>query len=136
MADDTLSAPPAALPARAESITWLPLAVAARRANVHPRTIRRQIDRGAILGRQEGRNWHVRAQDVDRLYGGEDAGPGPTASIISLDEWQRLNAQLVTYAERAGRADLLAEQLAELKIERDRLLADLAQARRRWWRKS
>ena len=101
---------------------WLTVAAAARQLGVSPRAVRGRIRRGTIEWKPQGntgRLVRVPEGDVSR----DD--PGDAFELALLQE------ELVEARIGMARAEERAAALRELA---DRLTAELAEARRPWWR--
>ena len=105
--------------------TWLTVAAAARALGVSPRAIRGRIKRGTIEWKAAGNTGRlvlVPPGDVAP----DDPADGPEIELELLRE-ELTEARIV-----AARAEERAAALRELA---DRLTAELADARRPWWRR-
>jgi hypothetical protein len=112
---------------------WLSVAAAAKRLGVSPRAIRGRIDRGTIRWKPAGNIGKlvlVRPEDT----AAEDQGGASTDEQrgVSKDEMDRLREELTEARISQARAEERAAALRELV---DELRAELAAARRPWWRK-
>jgi hypothetical protein len=104
---------------------WLTIAAAARQLGVSPRAIRGRIKRGTIEWKAAGNAGKlVRVQIEDTSADGPRDDPE--------DEVDRLREELLEARVAQARAEERAVALRELV---DELKAQLAEARRPWWRK-
>jgi hypothetical protein len=104
---------------------WLTIAAAARQLKVSSRAIRGRIDRGTIQWKAAGNAGKlvlVHPEDTPA----DDPGAGPE------DEVDRLREELMEARVAQARAEERAAALRELV---DELKAQLAEARRPWWKR-
>jgi hypothetical protein len=105
-----------------EDVEWLTIAAAARQLGVSPRAVRGRIKRGTIEWKAAGKL--VRVQTEDTSADGSRDDPE--------DEVDRLQEELLEARVAQARAEERAVALRELV---DELKAQLAEARRPWWRR-
>ena len=134
--------------------SWLSLAEVGRRTGRHPDTLRAMIRRGRLSGRKSNSGaWLVQmpvsGSDPERrpdVSGGSPEGyrnGSGSDPDIDPDERDFLRQELLDARERVARAegelaaearrsiDLLAV-IGDLRTDRDRLAAELAEARKGW----
>jgi len=119
----------------------IPLPNAAKLLGLTPEAVRQRVKRGEIEGFRDNRGrWQVVLGESDQR--------GLAGGLATVDQAAALRAELATWQERAdGLGKRLADrdrELAEVKAERDRLLAIVERfaAERRpwpgmvaWWRR-
>jgi hypothetical protein len=122
---------------------WLTVAAAARRLGINPRSIRGRIARGTLTWKPNG--------NVGKLVlvppaGGPDGEPGggpaavpaggPGGEALELDFLREELADARVAAARAEERALALRELVDREREISReLRAELAEARRPWWRR-
>ena len=108
----------------------LPLAEAAPRLGLHPAARRSRICRGAVKARKgnDGRLLVEIPADARAVHDAASASPDDELAA----ELDYLRGELMHTLERAARAEERAAAVRELA---DRLTAELAEARRPWWRR-
>jgi hypothetical protein len=104
---------------------WMTVAAAARQLGVSPRAIRGRIKRGTIEWKAAGN-----AGKLVRVRLGDTSADGPEDD--PEDEVDRLREELLEARVAQARAEERAAALRELV---DELKAQLAEARRPWWRR-
>ena len=129
----------------AQSSGWVTTDVAAKALGVSPRTVRRYIDRGDLVGRVEEQGitkaWLVSIDSVQahrnqRGHGGHDRGEAAevTAVADSLAEVvdrmsARLEARTAEAADARARLELTEHAESTLREERDRVRQELGAER-------
>jgi hypothetical protein len=133
---------------------WITTDVAAQTLGVHPRTIRRFIDRGDLEGRleEEGitKSWmvsidslhalrnrrkaegHDRRESVERsveVPGAVDRAEDTLANVLR-DLAGRLEARIAEATELRTRLEIIERAESSLREERERLLADIERERK------
>ena len=104
---------------------WLTVAAAARQMGINPRAIRGRIRRGTIEWKAQGNGGKL-----VRVPSGDVSPDNPGDG--SEDELDQLREERTEAPIAAARADERATALRELC---DRLTAELAEARKPWWRR-
>jgi hypothetical protein len=127
-----------------EAASWLTLVEASRLTGRHPDTLRVMIRKGRLEARKgNAGNWLV--QLPTRMQPGshperpdhrpDDHPDGPDAHPehpdVALLREELLDARVAAARAEAG-CELLHSLVGDLRAERDRLTADLAEARKGW----
>jgi hypothetical protein len=120
---------------------WLPLSEAARRLGRHPDGIRSMIRRGRVNGRKgNAGQWLVQVPtESDPVSNGHDSGVAESLADLREELTEARVAAARFEAERDTQAsahtrerETLQAVIGDLRTERDRLAAELADARKGW----
>jgi hypothetical protein len=104
---------------------WLSVAAAAKRLGISPRAVRGRIDRGTI-------RWKPAENTGKLVLVHPEDTTAEDQEDVTKDETDRLREELTEARIGQARAEERAAALRELV---DELRAELAAARRPWWRK-
>jgi hypothetical protein len=120
---------------------WLPLSEAARRLGRHPDGIRSMIRRGRVNGRKgNAGQWLVQVPtESDPVSNGHDSDVAESLADLREELTESRVAAARAEAERDTQAaahtrerETLQTVIGDLRADRDRLAAELADARRGW----